>query len=166
MMDALSDPATGSLAAAMAFTFGAVFFFVVGLNAYLNAKSAVKRRSIQDQGLASPEVAPGQGSSWTPNSPRDQSILSTSALLSDVERGASSGESETSKLRREMLRAGFFGPGSVFWYQTSRAGLLAVGAVGGYLAHRFFFPGAPASSSMLLAARSWAALASYCRTGF
>ncbi len=156
MMDALSfqisDPATGRVAAAMAFTFGAVFFFVVGINAYLSAKSVVKRRSVLDPGLASPDAAADQGWSRNANSPRYQSILSTSALLGDVERGASSGESETSKLRREMLRAGFFVPDSVFWYQMARMSLLAVGVVGGYLGHRFFFPYAPASSSILLGA--------------
>ncbi len=149
MMDALSfqisDPATGRVAAAMAFTFGAVFFFVVGINAYLSAKSAVRRRSALDPGLALPDAAADRNA----NSPRYQSILSTSALLGDVERGASSAESETSKLRREMLRAGFFVPNSVFWYQMARMSLLAAGAVGGYLAHRFFFPYAPASSSIL-----------------
>ena len=42
----ISDPATVSLAAAMAFTFGAVFFFVVGANAYIRTRNTVRRRSI------------------------------------------------------------------------------------------------------------------------
>jgi tight adherence protein C len=140
----VSDPVTAQLAAAMVFTFGAVFFLVVGINAYLGAKSAVKRRSILDRGLDLPQPST--------TSLQNQTILSTSALLGEVERSVSSGESEVSKIRREMLRAGFFGPRSAFWYQAARVGLLAVAGVGGYLAHRTFFPDASANSSLLLGA--------------
>ncbi len=48
-----------------------------------------------------------------------------------------------------MLRAGFFGPRSVFWYQLMRACLFTVAGVGCYLAHRWFLPNAPVSSSMM-----------------
>ena len=145
----ISDPGTVSVTAAMAFAFCAVFFFVVGVNLYVRTRSAVKRRSILDRGLASQEGAAGQEWFKNADSPRYQSILATSALLGDVERGASSGEGEASKLRREMLRAGFFGPRSVFWYQLMRACLLAVAGVGGYLAHGWFLPDAPGSSSLM-----------------
>ncbi len=155
MMEALSlpvsDPATIRLAAAMAFTFGAVFFFVVGVNAYIRTRRAVRRRSILDRGLSPSEGTIDQGWLQNANSLRYQSLVSISALLGDVELGAaSSGETEASKLRREMLRAGFFGPRSVIWYQFIRVSLLALGGAGGYLAHRFFFPDASANSNLIL----------------
>ena len=148
----ISDSATVRLAAAMAFTFGAVFFFVVGVNAYMRARSTVRRRSVLDQGLASSEGAGDQGWFKNANSLRYQSLVSTSALLGDVERGASSDEGEASKLRREMLRAGFFDPRSVFWYQFTRVCLLAMAGVGAYVAHRFFLPDASANSSIMAGA--------------
>jgi len=148
----ISDSATVRLAAAMAFTFGAVFFFVVGVNAYMRARSTVRRRSVLDQGLASSEAAGDQGWFKNANSLRYQSLVSTSALLGDVERGASSDEGEASKLRREMLRAGFFDPRSVFWYQFTRVCLLFVAGVGAYLAHRSFLPDASANSSIMAGA--------------
>jgi tight adherence protein C len=145
----ISDPATVSLAAAMAFTFGAVFFLVVGANAYVRTRNTVRRRSILNQGLASAEGSADQG--WFKNSSslRYQSILSTSALLGDVERGASSSESEASKLRREMLRAGFFGPRTVFWYQFARVFLFVGAGIGGYLGRGFFWPDASSTSTMI-----------------
>ncbi len=69
MTDALSysisDPGTLSVAVAMACAFGAVFFFVVGVNAYIGTRSDVKRRSILDRGLAS--QAGGAGQEWFQN---------------------------------------------------------------------------------------------------
>ena len=150
MIEALlvpSDPESVHVLPAMAFTFGAVFFLAMGVNVYFRTRNSVRRRSILDQGLASPEAASSQGWFKNANSLRYQSLASTSALLGDVQRGASRSESEASKLRREMLRAGFFGPRSVFWYQFIRACLLTAGAVGGYLAPRFFWPDASANSS-------------------
>jgi tight adherence protein C len=148
----ISDPDAVRVLPAMAFTFGAVFFLAMGVNIYFRTRSSVRRRSILDQGLASPEAASSQGWFKNANSLRYQSLASTSALLGDVQRGASRSESEASKLRREMLRAGFFGPRSVFWYQFIRAFLLTAGAAGGYLAHRFFWPDAPANSSIIAGA--------------
>ncbi len=148
----LSDPMTFRLAATMAFTFAAVFFFVVGVNSYIRTRNAVKRRAMLDRGLASREADFDQGWFKNSNSLRFQSIVSTSALLGDVERGAARSESEASKIKRELLRAGFFGPRSVFWYQFTRACLLVAGGLVGYLAHRHFFPDAAGNSKILAGA--------------
>jgi tight adherence protein C len=139
---ALSDPATARLAGAMAFTFAAVFCFVVGVSVYIRTRNALRRRSMLNLGLATSAVAADQGWFGNENSLRYQSILSTSELLGEVVRGASTKETEASELRREMLRAGFFGPRSVFWYQFTRVGVLAAAGFGGYLAFSYFFPDA------------------------
>jgi tight adherence protein C len=149
---AISDPATLRLSAAMVFTFGAVIFFAVGINVYFRTKSTVRRRFMLDQGLALSEGTADQGWFKNSNSLRFQSLMSTSVLLGDVERGASSDENEASKLKREMLRAGFFGPRSVILYQVARAFLFAVAGVGGYLAHCYFWPDALANSHIMAAA--------------
>lgn len=148
----LSDPQTLRLTAAMAFTFAAVFFFVVGVNSYLQARHAVRKRSVAIKGLASPEVAVDQNWFKNENSLRYQSILSTSALLSDVERASPAGESEASKIKREMLRAGLFDPQAVRWYQVFRVAFLVAGALAGYVAFGYFQPDATSNSKLMAGA--------------
>src|SRR5258706_2459569 len=48
-----------------------------------------------------------------------------------------------------MLRAGFFGPRTVFWYQFTRTCLLVVAGLGGYLLHSHVFPDAASNSKLL-----------------
>jgi tight adherence protein C len=148
----LSDSTNVGLAAAMAFTFGSVFFLVLGVNVYIRSRGALKKRAVKDWTPVTREMAFDQGELINESSPRDQSIMATSALLADVERGAAANEDEASKVRRELLRAGFFSPRSVFWYQMIRACLLVMAGLGGYLLYRYFFPSAAGSSSLLVAA--------------
>jgi tight adherence protein C len=145
----LSDPAMVQLAGAMVFTFAAVFFFVVGVSAYTRARNAVRRRAIINRGFASPEAALDEDWFKNENSLRYQGILATSALLGDVERGAGPNENEASKIKRELLRAGFFGPRTVFWYQLTRTCLLIAASLGGYFAYSHFFAGSAAYSKIL-----------------
>ncbi|MGO9172164.1 MAG: type II secretion system F family protein [Rhodomicrobium sp.] len=98
------------------------------------------------------DVALGKGWYENARSLRYQSLLATSALLGDVERGAARNESEASKIRRELLRAGFFGQRAVFWYQTLRASFLAGGCLFGYLAYAYFFPDTAGNSRIMAAA--------------
>jgi tight adherence protein C len=148
----LSDPQNARLTAAMVFTFAAVFFFIVGVNSYLQARNAVRKRSVAIRGLASPEVAVDQNWFKNENSLRYQSILSTSALLSDVERAAPGNENEASKIKREMLRAGLFDPQAVRWYQAVRVAFLLAGALGGYVAYDYFQPDATSNSKLMAGA--------------
>jgi tight adherence protein C len=80
---------------------------------------------------------------------QSRSLSATSALLGEVERGAARNESEASKIRRELLRAGFFGERSVFWYQIVRAFLFFAGALLGYIAHVHFLPDAGFNSRLI-----------------
>jgi tight adherence protein C len=154
MMDLLSnlrvfDPATDSMAAVVIFTFAAVFFFIIGISSYLKTRIAVKRRAMGGtaQGTAFDPEGYEKGLRF-----RSQSLLETSAILGDVERGAAKNESEASKIRRELQRAGFFGQRAVLWYQSVRTLLLPIAGLSGYLAHSYFYPDAPTKSHIVAAA--------------
>jgi tight adherence protein C len=140
------------VAAATAFTFVAVFLLVLAISSYVRARAAVRRRAV-----AASLGGSGAGAAFAGGDPGDarsiryQNLSDTSALLGDVERGASRSESESSKIKRELLRAGFFGTNAVLWYQTSRAVLLVAGALLGYFGYTYFYP-EPAMDSQIIAA--------------
>ncbi len=148
----LSDGANVRLAVAMVFTFAAVFFFVLGISTYVRARVALKRRTILYHALTGDEPAADQDWFKNPRSLRFQSLIATSALLSEVERGAASDGTEASKIKRELLRAGFFGPGAAFWYQFLRAAFLFGGGLCGYLGYNYFFPGSAGNGKMMAGA--------------
>lgn len=145
----LSDPATARMAAVVIFTFAAVFFFIIGISTYIRTRIAVKRRAMGGtaQGTAFDPEGYERGLRF-----RSRSLLETSAILGDVERGAANNESEASKIRRELQRAGFFGQKAVFWYQSLRTLLLPIAGLSGYLAHGYFYPDAPSKSHIVAAA--------------
>jgi tight adherence protein C len=149
---ALSDPATMRLGVAMVFTFASVFLFVMGISSYVRTRVATKRRVSLERRDYSSQGAFGQTLRESSGSLRAQNLSATSALLSDVERRSAQDESEASKIRRDLLRAGFFGQRSVFWYQAVRACLLAGGGLFGYLAHSYFYPGSESNSNIIAAA--------------
>ncbi len=149
----LSDPNTVRLSVAMVFTFASVFLFVLGISLYVRMRLAFKRRAALERHWTSPDGALGRRQAESPGSIRSQSLLATSALLGEVERGAAAkDESETSKIRREMTRAGFFGARSVFWYQTVRAAFLAGGGLLGYLGYSYLVPSSEDNSKIIAAA--------------
>ncbi|MGO9547804.1 MAG: type II secretion system F family protein [Rhodomicrobium sp.] len=148
----LTDPATSRLAVATVFTFAAVFLFVLGVSTYIRTRLTFKRRVVLNPPGGAPEAALGQGWFENARSLRSQSLSATSALLSDVERGAARDESEASKIKRDMLRAGFFSQRSVYWYQVLRAAFLIAGGLLGYLAYGYYSPDAAANSKILAAA--------------
>src|SRR5262249_9518186 len=78
-----------------------------------------------------------------------QSIASASELLVEAERSNAVNQGEVSELRREMLRAGLFGPRSVFWYQSTRLALLGLGWMCGYVLFSYLFSGPGNYSAML-----------------
>ncbi len=148
----LSAPLTVRLAAAMAFTFASVFLLILGVSTYVRTRLVFKRRATLIRQDSASLVATGPAGSESLRSFRHQSLLATSALLGDVERGAARDESEASKIKREMHRAGFFSERSVFWYQISRASFLGAGALLGYLGYSYFFPGSAGNSKIIAAA--------------
>ncbi len=143
-MDLLSkigfSSATASIAAVVVLTFAAVFFFVLGISTYIRARMAVKRRAIAKKDGKAPGTSFEQERLDSGPKLRSRNLLETSAILGDIERGIVNGESEASKIRRDLQRAGFFGPNAVTWYQASRMLLLPLAGVCGYLAHIHFYP--------------------------
>ena len=146
-----SSTAAVSVALATVLTFAAVFLLVLGVSSYMRARAAVRRRAaaasfggdVSGGGLDGFEDA---------RALRFQDLSGTSALLGDVERGAASDQSEASKIKRELLRAGFFGSSAVYWYQALRASFLLGGGLLGYLGYGYLFPGAASNSAISAAA--------------
>jgi tight adherence protein C len=148
-----SGAATVRVAMATAFTFAAVFLLVLGVSSYMRARVAVKRRAAAtsfDGSASGAGLAPD--GLEDPRSLRYQSLSATSALLGDVERGAAGDQTEASKIKRELLRAGFFGPSAVYWYQALRAFLLLAGGLLGYFGHGYLFSDAASNSGITAAA--------------
>lgn len=117
-------PATPEVFAAMFFTFVAAFFLVLGYMDVLRRRADIKRRAVLDQhsGVQRNILEPDWFSST--RSLRYESLSVTSSLLSDVERRSKEKETESTKIKRELLKAGYFGENSVLWYQSIRLTLL------------------------------------------
>ncbi len=148
-----SGAATVRVAMATAFTFAAVFLLVLGVSSYMRARVAVKRRAAATSFDGSPSGAGlAPDGLEDPRSLRYQSLSATSALLGDVERGAAGDQTEASKIKRELLRAGFFGPSAVYWYQALRAFLLLAGGLLGYFGHGYLYSDAASNSGITAAA--------------
>jgi tight adherence protein C len=124
------DPAnaTGAmLFAAIFFTFMFMFFLVLGVTGAASRRSVIRNRIFLDRAVKADGGAPEQEWEVMTRSLRFQSIAGSSALLANVERGAKSKpkESEKTKLQRELVEAGFFGPGAAFRFQVIRLALTA-----------------------------------------
>jgi tight adherence protein C len=108
---------------AAALTFTAVFCFVVGYANAVRRRQDIMRRLVLDRAMG---VSAGtQPILFDENSPRLESLSFVSSLLADVERRAAEKETEASKIKRDLIRAGYFGSNSVAWYQGIRLCLLA-----------------------------------------
>ena len=143
------DGGAARLAAAMAFTFAAVFCFVLAVSVYVRGKTVLKRRAMSGPGLSSGAAAAENGWFGHGNALSYQGIVSASELLVEAERSNAVNQGEASELRREMLRAGFFGPRSVFWYHSTRLALLGLGGLCGYILFSYLFSDAWNYSVML-----------------
>jgi tight adherence protein C len=137
------SPTATTVAAILLLTFSAVFFLIIGMSTYVKARLAVKRRvSLQDKhDNIDKKSRTGNFDS--------SSLLETSAILGDVERAISRDESEKSKIRRELQRAGIFSEKAVFLYQVLRLFLIPGAALGGYLLHTYFYPDSPGQGQLL-----------------
>jgi tight adherence protein C len=137
----LFDPAAIRMAAATALTFATVFSLILWISEYFQTRKALKRRINLYLGPAPATAVPSRDERELENyAPlRRQSILSTSELLGEVAHGNAANKCQGSKLRRKLLRAGFFNPSSVFWYRLSQVTLLAATSLGGYFTFGHFF---------------------------
>jgi tight adherence protein C len=132
MQDILNHIAPGipadatALFGAVFFVFMFVFFSALTITDIVQRRADIRKRTQLDRVLtATDDVAPEQSWEAMSRSLRYQSAATNAALLSSVERGQKSveRESETSKLRRELVSAGFFGANAVAWFQGVRFGL-------------------------------------------
>jgi tight adherence protein C len=133
---------------AMFFTFACVFFLVLAFLDMARRRSDIRRRAVMDRGFTRDGTALDEewlNRTW---SLRYQSLTATSALLADVERQAKQKETEASKIKRELLKAGYFGPNAVLWYQSLRAFLFVFCGFAAYAVISRFFPAIPGSTAM------------------
>jgi tight adherence protein C len=112
------------LSVIVACMFGFVFLALFAIMQVAYARQAVRRRAI----AFNPAATPGLSLTGGFDPKRSSEVAE---LLFSVERGLSSAaESGVSKIRTELVRAGFFGRSAVFWYYVARftlAGLLGLG---------------------------------------
>lgn len=99
-----------------------IFFVVMALSDIFQRRADIKKRTQVDRVL---HQNTGDNE-WedTSRSLRFQNTAANASLLADVERAAKNAgdETEESKLRRELTRAGYFSKSSVGWFQAIRAG--------------------------------------------
>jgi tight adherence protein C len=161
-MDALlnivaPDPANPGtmLFGALFFSFMFMFFLVLGVTGVASRRSVIRNRIFLDRAAKADGNAPEQEWEMMTRSLRFQSVADSSTLLSTVERGAKSGqkESEKTRLQRELVEAGFFGPSTAFRFQAVRLGLTVVLPLLGVFALSYFaIQLQPAARSAILAA--------------
>jgi tight adherence protein C len=137
---------------AVFFTFACVFFLVLAFLDMARRRSDIRRRAVMDRGFTRDGVALDEEWLTRTRSLRYQSLSATSALLGDVERQAKEKESEASKLKRDLLKAGYFGPNAVLWYQSLRIFLVVLWGLAAYVVLSRFFPATPNSKSLIIVA--------------
>jgi tight adherence protein C len=112
---------------AIFFTFMFMFFFVLAVMDIVERRNDIRKRATWDSGLDYTVTEPDQSLDGGGRSLRYQSFAANTALLAKVERGQRNQrerETERSKLERELVSAGFFGPHSILWFQGIRLSLL------------------------------------------
>ncbi len=139
---------------AVFFTFTCVFFLVLAFLDMARRRGEIRRRAVMDRGFTREGNALDGDWLNKTRSLRYQSLSATSSLLGDVERRAKEKESEASKIKRELSKAGFFGPNSVLWYQSLRAFFFVAFGFFAYIAALRFFPAATNSTLLTVVAVS------------
>jgi tight adherence protein C len=112
---------------AIFFSFMFMFFVAVGVTGLTNRRADIRNRIMLDRVIRQEGSAGEQDWEGAARSLRFQSISDSSALLSQVERGAKSGQKQTekSKLQRDLVRAGYFGADTAMRFQMIRMVLTA-----------------------------------------
>jgi tight adherence protein C len=135
---------------AMFFTFACVFFLALAFLDMARRRSDIRRRAMKDRGLAPDGLSLNEEWLNRSRSLRFQSLSATSALLGDVERQAKEKENEASKIRRDLAKAGYFGPNAVLWYQSLRIFLCVALGLAAHLAVSRFFPAMSSSTAAMI----------------
>lgn len=115
-----------ALFGAVFFVFMFIFFTVLAVTDILQRRADIRKRTQLDRVLtARDDVAPEQDWEAMSRSLRYQSATTNASLLASVERGQKNAarESEASRLRRELVSAGYFGASAMAWFQGVRFGL-------------------------------------------
>jgi tight adherence protein C len=118
-----------SLPLAAASMFGFVFLSALAVLQVIQSRQAVRRRAIAFNPAAGPSIGVGSygASASGATSRRPNDVEEASELLFAVEKGLSAGgDKQISKLRRELIRAGFFGKDAALWYYLARLVLACV----------------------------------------
>lgn len=126
--------------ATMFFTFLGAFLFVLAYMDILRRREDIKRRAVLERNMSA--RADIVDEDWLNNarSLRFQKLSLTSSLLGDVERRAKDKETEASKIKRDLLKAGFFGENASLWYQAARLGMAVAFALATALVANIYFP--------------------------
>ncbi|MEJ2124398.1 MAG: type II secretion system F family protein [Alphaproteobacteria bacterium] len=130
-----------ALFAAVFFVFMFVFFLALIISDIVKRRNDIRRRASIQQALHSEkDEAPEQEWERMSRSLRFQSSAPSISLLAKVEQGQKriEVESESSKAKRELISAGFFGEGAVAWYQAIRYSLTFSLPLAVYLALGYF----------------------------
>ena len=102
-----------------AFTFGFVFLAVLAIVQLVQARQSLKRRTVAfNPSFAAYPFRAGGGAGFGHDLPRAEDATE---LLYLVEKGLPAGsDNRISKIRRELIRAGFFAKDAVLWYYLVR----------------------------------------------
>jgi tight adherence protein C len=136
-----------SLIAVTVFAF--VFMTMVLIAQFAQSRASVRRRAVAFNPAHTTKVSGGPaGGRVGAKSPYRTDVEAASELLFAVEKGLSTGsEMRLSKVRRELIRAGYFAKGAIFYYNLTRVILAGLGA---YLLHGLGLTLAPSTPPLNL----------------
>jgi tight adherence protein C len=130
--------------------FGLVFVASVVITQVAQTRASVRRRAVAFNPAHSGK--PSSGTFGSKSRPRNNDVEAASELLFAVERGLSAGqEMRLSKVRRDLIRAGYFAREALFYYYSTRVVLACLGA---YILHGVALtvsPDPPPSTTLALA---------------
>lgn len=112
---------------AIFFTFMFMFFFVLGVTDIVQRRNDIRKRATFDHMAGGSGFAQDRNFDGSGRSLSFQSFAENSALLAKVERGQRNNpenETEKTRLERQLVSAGFFGPHSAIWFHGIRLNLL------------------------------------------
>jgi tight adherence protein C len=134
---------------AVFFCFMGIFFFTLAAFDFLRRRRDIRKRALVD--IDAEVNFNGSPEAWheTTLSLRSQNLASTSALLGAVERRVEMRESESSKLRKDLLKAGYFSESALLWYQGIRLSLTVIFAMGAGVALSLFMTQASVAMKIL-----------------
>lgn len=139
---------------AIFFTFMFMFFLILGVTGAAQRRTDIRNRIAQDRTIKTEGAAPEQDWEVMSRSLRFQSFVGSSTLLADIERGVKPQEKETEKtrLQRDLVRAGFFGPNSAKWFHVIRIAItVSLPLVADVLLTQFGFKPPPPTKFAILA---------------